>query len=267
VTRHATGTDAVFNCANPPTTLANGLAPIATRCSAAEISGSKLVTSTTSTPTDVRRADDAARPLSADYEKAQVRHEWLDANEPRHDGRIRARVRASTSSVPVRRAISGCSSRASSRTRVARSWHIDAPHSWNYTKDVAHTLVTAPGRAILGRAWHAPANPACTCARPLTTSTYRRRHERQDHQGPDAGAARVGVVQYRHSRTARRCTSSRSVHHRRLRDTNYFGLVPTPWDEVLSRPRVLFRLTARGSPLRRERSVLVRDGDRYVGTN
>jgi len=56
VTRHATGTDAVFNCANPPYhRWPTDWPPIATRCSRPRKSVARNSSpSTTSTPTDVR---------------------------------------------------------------------------------------------------------------------------------------------------------------------------------------------------------------------
>ena len=242
VTRHATGTDTVFNCANPPyhrwptdwPPIANAL------LAAAEISGSKLVTLNNlyayGRPTGPMTPHD---PLSADYEKAQVRATmWLDAKRAHDDGRIRAtEVRASDFIGPRSESYLGLFiPRIIANKSCQVIGNIDAPNSWNYTKDVAHTLVTcAQDERSWGRAWHAPANPACTVRQTI------------DDIARIVGATNVKITKV--PTLALRVLGLFNTDIRELPKTLYqfevpfiiddsetrttFGLVPTPWDEVL----------------------------------
>jgi nucleoside-diphosphate-sugar epimerase len=169
VTTHAGGTDALFNCASPayhrwPT----DWPPIAAALlGAAAATGSGLVTLNNlyayGHPTGPMSPHD---PLNANYEKAQVRATmWRRAKEAHDDGRIRAtEVRASDFIGPNAQSYLG---QLVPRILAGKSCQvigdIDALHSWNYTVDVARTLVTvAHDDRSWGRAWHAPANPACS---------------------------------------------------------------------------------------------------------
>ena len=242
VARHSSGTDAIFNCANPayhrwPT----DWPPIARAIlAAAEASGSSLVTlnnlyaygrpSGPMTPHD---------PLSADYEKARVRATmWLDAKRAHDEGRIRStEVRASDFIGPKSQSYLGM---LIPRIQSGKSCQVigdpDAPHSWNYTKDVAHTLVTcAQDDRSWGRAWHAPANPP-----------------RSVRQAIDDIAGIVGATNVKITKVptvALRVLGLFNTDVRELPKTLYqfqapfiiddsetrstFGLAPTPWDEVL----------------------------------
>jgi len=242
VARHAVGTDAIFNCANPayhrwPT----DWPPIANAIlAAAEASGSKLVTLNNlyayGRPTGPMTPHD---PLNADYEKAQVRATmWRDAKRAHDDGRIQAtEVRASDFIGP----------RSSShlgtfipRILAGRSCQVignpDAPHSWNYTDDVARTLVTcAQDERSWGRAWHSPANPARSVRQAI------------DDISGIVGATHVKITQV--PTVALRVLGLFNTDVRELPKTLYqfqapfviddsetrstFGLEPTPWDDVL----------------------------------
>lgn len=166
VQANAKGTDAIFNCASPPYhRWPTDWPPIAhSLLAAATATGCGLVTlgnlyaygqpSGPMTPHD---------PLTANYEKAQVRATmWREAKEAHDAGRIRAtEIRASDFVGPraqsyLNRLIPQIL--ASRRCQVIGD--VDAPHSWNYTADVARTLIAcAQDDRSWGRAWHAPANP------------------------------------------------------------------------------------------------------------
>jgi len=169
VTRHATGTDAVFQLRQSPLPpLANGLAPHRQRVARGR-GNQWLETRHPQQPLRLRtsdRADDAARPAQCRLRKGSgARHDVVDAKRAHDDGRIRAtEVRASDFIGPRSESYLGLFiPRIIANKSCQVIGNIDAPHSWNYTKDVAHTLVTcAQDERSWGRAWHAPANPACT---------------------------------------------------------------------------------------------------------
>jgi nucleoside-diphosphate-sugar epimerase len=242
VARHASGTDAIFNCANPayhrwPT----DWPPIANAIlAAAEASGSKLVTLNNlyayGRPTGPMTSHD---PLNADYEKAQVRATmWRDAKRAHDEGRIRAtEVRASDFIGPRSQSYLGM---LIPRILAGKSCQLignpDAPHSWNYTEDVARTLVTcAQDDRSWGRAWHAPANPARSVRQAL------------DDIADIVGATNVKITKV--PTVALRVLGLFNTDVRELPKTLYqfqvpfviddsetrstFGLAPTPWDDVL----------------------------------
>jgi nucleoside-diphosphate-sugar epimerase len=243
VARYASGTDAIFNCANPPYhRWPTDWPPIAHAIlTAAETSGSALVSLNNlyayGRPTGPMTPHD---PLDADYEKAQVRATmWRDAKRAHDAGRIRAtEVRASDFVGPksesylsllVPRILGGKSCQVIG--------DVDAPHSWNYTADVARTLVTCAqdGRSW-GRAWHAPANPPRSVRQAI------------DDIARLAGVSNVKITKV--PTVALRVLGLFSTDLRELPKTLYqfeapfiiddsetrkiFGLVPTPWDEMLT---------------------------------
>lgn len=242
VARHATGTDAIFNCANPPYhRWSTDWPPIANSIlAAAQSSGSKLVTLNNlyayGRPTGPMTPHD---PLSANYEKAQIRATmWRDAKRAHDEGRIKAtEVRASDFIGPrsesylgllIPRIIAGKSCQVIG--------NVDAAHSWNYTVDVAHTLVTcAQDDRAWGRAWHAPANPACSVRQAI------------DDIARIVGAPKVKITKV--PTVALRVMGLFNTDVRELPKTLYqfqapfviddsetrstFGLAPTPWDDVL----------------------------------
>jgi nucleoside-diphosphate-sugar epimerase len=242
VARHATGTDAIFNCANPPYhRWSTDWPPIANSIlAAAQSSGAKLVTLNNlyayGRPTGPMTPHD---PLNADYEKAQVRATmWRDAKRAHDEGRIKAtEVRASDFIGPrsesylgllIPRIIAGKSCQVIG--------NVDAAHSWNYTVDVAHTLVTcAQDDRAWGRAWHAPANPACSVRQAI------------DDIARIVGAPKVKITKV--PTVALRVMGLFNTDLRELPKTLYqfqapfviddsetrstFGLAPTPWDDVL----------------------------------
>jgi nucleoside-diphosphate-sugar epimerase len=242
VARHAAGTDAIFNCANPPYhRWPTDWPPIANSIlAAAESNGSTLVTLNNlyayGRPNGPMTPHD---PLSADYEKAQVRATmWRDAKRAHDDGRIRAtEVRASDFIGPRSESVLG---RLIPRIVAGKSCqvigNVDAAHSWNYTLDVAHTLVTcAQDDRAWGRAWHAPANPACSQRQAI------------DDIARIVGAPKVKITKV--PTVALRALGLFNTDVRELPKTLYqfeapfviddsetrstFGLAPTPWDEVL----------------------------------
>ncbi len=242
VERHATGTAALFNCANPPyhrwptdwPPIANAL------LSAAASTGSGLVTLNNlyayGHPTGPMTPHD---PLSANYEKAQVRATmWRQAKQANDDGRIRAtEVRASDFVGPLAQSYLNL---LVPRVLAGKSCQVigdvDATHSWNYTADVARTLVTcAQDDRSWGRAWHAPANPP------------RSVREAIDDIAALTGAPKVKLMKI--PTTVLRIGGLFNTDIRELPKTLYqftspfviddsetratFGLEPTPWDDVL----------------------------------
>ena len=169
VNDHAKGADAIFNCANPKYhRWSSDWPPIANAIlSAAQSNQCDLITLSNlyayGVPTGPMSPHD---PLDAPYEKAQVRATmWRDAKLAHDQGRIRAtEVRASDYIGPnsqsyanevIPRVIAGKSCWLPGAMNVA--------HSWNYTNDVARTLVAcAHDDRSWGQAWHAPANPPRT---------------------------------------------------------------------------------------------------------
>ena len=204
VTQHAKGADAIFNCANPayhrwPTDwppIANAL------LAAAEASGAGLVTlnnlyaygqpSGPMTPND---------PLSATYEKAQVRATmWHDAKQAHDERRVRAtEVRASDFIGPR----SGELSRTTHPAHHQRE-ELSGHRQRRRTAQLelhrgrrAHVGDVCTGRPVLGPRVARPGE-----SRALGASGHRRhradrwRHERQDHEGADRDAARPRSLQY-----------------------------------------------------------------------
>ena len=242
VTRHSKGVHAIFNCANPPYhRWPTDWPPIANAIlAAAEANGAGLVTlnnlyaygrpSGPMTPHD---------PLSADYEKAQVRATmWHDAKRAHDEGRVRAtEVRASDFIGPRSESYLGL---LIPRIMPGRNCQVvgdvDAVHSWNYTDDVARTLTTcAQDERSWGRAWHAPANPPRSVRQAI------------DDIARIAGVSDVKITKV--PTMALRILGLFNSNARELPKTLYqfqvpfviddsetrsvFGLQPTPWDEVL----------------------------------
>jgi nucleoside-diphosphate-sugar epimerase len=243
VARHASGTDAIFNCANPPYhRWPTDWPPIANAIlAAAESTDSKLVTLNNlyayGRPTGPMTPHD---PLIADYAKAQVRATmWHDAKRAHDEGRIKAtEVRASDFIGPRSESYLGL---LIPRILAGKSCQIignaDATHSWNYTVDVARTLVTcAQDDRAWGRAWHAPANPPCSVRQAIGDIARL------------VGATNVKITKV--PEVALRVLGLFNVDVRELPKTLYqfqvpfiiddsetrntFGLEPTPWNEVLS---------------------------------
>lgn len=243
VARHAQGTEAIFNCANPPYhRWPTDWPPIANAILAgAETSGSNLVTLNNlyayGRPAGPMTPHD---PLSADYEKAQVRATmWHDAKRAHDEGRVKAtEVRASDFIGPRSQNYLGL---LIPRILAGKSCQVigdaDAPHSWNFTEDVARTLVTcAQDDRSWGRAWHAPANPP-----------------RSVRQAIDDIARLTGTTNVKITKVptpALRVLGLFNTDVRELPKTLYqfqapfviddsetrstFGLEPTPWDNVLT---------------------------------
>ena len=177
--RHAPrlGRHAIFNCANPPyhrwptdwPPIANAILAPPKRAAPNLVTLNNLYAygqpNGPMTPHD---------PLSANYEKAQVRATmWHDAKRAHDEGRVRAtEVRASDFIGPrsesflgllIPRIIAGKSCQVIG--------NVDAPHSWNYTVDVARTLVTAHKMIDRGAARGTPRPiQRVLCAKRSTTS-------------------------------------------------------------------------------------------------
>lgn len=165
----ARGVNALFNCANPQYhRWSSDWPPIAHAIlAAAESNQCDLVTLSNlyayGVPTGPMTPYD---PLDASYEKAQVRATmWREAKIAHEQGRLRAtEVRASDYIGPNSQSYTR---EVISRVLAGKScWlpgALDVAHSWNFTHDVARTLVAcALDERSWGRAWHAPANPPRT---------------------------------------------------------------------------------------------------------
>lgn len=242
VALHAEGTDAIFNCASPkyhrwPT----DWPPIhRALMAAAASSGSGLVTLNNlyayGQPAGPMTPHD---PLSAKYEKAQVRATmWRQAKQAHDEGRIKAtEVRASDFVGPGAQSyLNLLVPRILADKSCQVIGDVDAAHSWNYTADVARTLITcAQDDRSWGRAWHVPAN------------SPRSVREATSDIGALVGASKVKLM--RVPTTVLRIGGLFNTDMRELPKTLYqftspfviddsetravFGLQPTPWDEVL----------------------------------
>jgi nucleoside-diphosphate-sugar epimerase len=243
VSKLGAGTEAIFNCANPqyhrwPTDwppIANAL------LHAAEIQSSALVTLGNlyayGPPAGPMSPHD---PLAATYEKARVRATmWFDALRANDEGRVRAtEVRSSDFIGPMAQGYLG--ERVVPKLLAGKTCRVlgsaTTVHSWNYTVDVARTLVAcAQSDVAWGRAWHAPANPARTATEAI------------DDMADVAGVrhVKVGVV----PSIVVKALGVVSPLMRELPTTMYqftapfviddletratFGLEPTAWHEVL----------------------------------
>lgn len=166
----ARGTDAIFNCANPPyhrwTTDWPPLAAALLR--AGELSGAVLVTMGNLYPYGRPAGPMTTEtPFRGEYAKAQVRAAmWHDALAAHDAGRLRvSEVRASDFIGPDSQSL--LSQRLLKRILAGRSCavfgELDVAHSWSYTHDAARTLVAcAQAPEAWGRAWHVPTNPPRT---------------------------------------------------------------------------------------------------------
>ena len=165
----AQGANAIFNCANPQYhRWSSDWPPIAHAIlAAAESNQCDLITLSNLYAYGVPKGPMSPHdPLDAPYEKAQVRATmWRQAKDSHERGRIRAtEVRASDYIGPKAQSYTGEVIR---RVLAGKNcWlpgALDVTHSWNFTHDVARTLVAcALGEQSWGRAWHAPANPPRT---------------------------------------------------------------------------------------------------------
>jgi nucleoside-diphosphate-sugar epimerase len=242
VEEYAKGTDAIFNCVNPPYhRWPTDWPPISSAIlHAATSTGSGLVTLSNlyayGQPTGPMTPHD---PLSANYEKAQVRATmWRQAKQAHDEGRIRAtEVRASDYVGPMAQSyLNTLVPRILAGKSCQVIGDVDAAHSWNYTADVARTLITcAQDDRSWGRAWHAPANPP--------------RSIRQATQEIAALAGTTEVKLMKIPTTVLRIGGLFNTDMRELPKTLYqftspfviddtetratFGLEPTPWDDVL----------------------------------
>jgi nucleoside-diphosphate-sugar epimerase len=242
VEEHAKGTDAIFNCVNPryhrwPTDwppISNSL------LRAAESTGSGLVTLGNlyayGQPTAPMTPHD---PLNANYEKAQVRATmWRQAKQAHDEGRIRAtEVRASDYVGPMAQSyLNSLVPRILAGKSCQVIGDVDVAHSWNYTADVARTLITcAQDDRSWGRAWHAPANPprsvrqATNDVAALAGATKVRMMKLPTAVLRLGGLFNTDVREL--PKTLYQFTSPFVIDDTETRAT--FGLEPTPWDDVL----------------------------------
>jgi nucleoside-diphosphate-sugar epimerase len=255
--RLAEGAAAIYNCVNPPYhRWPADWPPIAASVlAAAERSGAVLVTlsnlygygpaarSLGATAYDEAHPMTEATPLAAAGSKGRIRARvWQDALAAHQAGRIRAtEVRASDFVGPG--AQSALGERVLGRIRQGRGVSVpgraDQPHTWSFTNDVAGMLVVAGSDpAAWGRPWHAPSNEPRSQREAVNDLALA--------AGAGSGRVRVGTV----PSVLLRGIGLVSPLMRELRETEYqfrdafvmdssaaqaaFGLMPTPWDEVVS---------------------------------
>ena len=240
----ATGAVAIYNCANPayhrwPTDwppLARAL------LTAAERSGAVLATvSNLYGYGRVFGPMTEDLPLAATGPKGRTRAQmWLDALAAHDAGRVRAtEVRASDYVAPGPSSHLG--DRVVPRLLAGKSVTVlksaDTPHTWTAVNDVARLLVTvAADERGLGRAWHVPSNPPRTQREAV--------HDLCHVAGVDSVRVRE------HPAVLIRALGLVNPLIRELAEVSYqfenpfvldssaaeqtFGLVPTPWDDVLA---------------------------------
>lgn len=247
----ANGVTAIYNCANPAyhrwTTdwppLANAL------LDAAERSGAVLVTASNLYGYGAVSAPmTESTPLTPNSEKGRVRVQmWLDALDRQQAGRIRAtEVRSSDYLGP--HAQSPVGDRVIPRLLKGRSVQVlkraDALHTWTYTLDVARLLVVlAQDERAWGKAWHVPSNEprtqrqiiadlaAVAGVKPVKVS-----------ETPTAVLKLLGLV----NPTVRELSEvSYQLQRAFVMDSSAaqraFGLLPTPWEDVLAAHLAVYR--------------------------
>ncbi len=166
----ARGARVVVNCANPGTysEWERAWPPLAASLlAAAERSGAVLVTLGNLYgygPVDVPMTPDL--PLAATGHKGRLRARmWQDALAAHEAGRVRAtEVRAADYVGPAVTAAGGLLRRyADAALRGRTVWSLgdpDVPHAFSFVDDVARTLATVAGdERAWGRAWHVPGPP------------------------------------------------------------------------------------------------------------
>ena len=240
----ATGAVALYNCANPAyhrwpidwPPLARAL------LTAAERSGAVLAT--VSNLYGYGRVSGPMTedlPLAATGPKGRTRAQmWRDALAAHDAGRVRAtEVRASDYVAPGPSSHLG--DRVVPRLLAGKSVTVlksaDTPHTWTAVNDVARLLVTvAADERGLGRAWHVPSNPPRTQREAVRDLCH------------VAGVDSVRVRE--HPAVLIRALGLVNPLIRELAEVSYqfenpfvldssaaeqtFGLVPTPWDDVLA---------------------------------
>lgn len=248
----ATGSAALYNCANPPYHRWPELWPpmAAAMLSAAERCGAVLVTISNLYgygPAQGTAGYSAAHPmteqtpLAATGKKGKVRTQmWRDAFEAHQAGRVRAvELRASDYVGPGANAVLGdrVVPRVLKGQAVTLLGRTDRPRTWSYTGDVANLAVlVAQDERAWGQAWHVPSGES-----------------RTQQQAVDDLARVAGVkpVPVRAAPAAVMYAMGLfSPLMRELRETKYqfsedfvmdssaaqlaFGLEETPWDSVLA---------------------------------
>lgn len=238
------GAAALYNCANPAyhrwtvewPPLAAALLTAAERTGAVLASVGNLYGYG---PVSGRITEDL--PLAATGPKGRVRAQmWIDARAAHRADRVRVtEVRASDYVCPGQQSHLGdrVAPRALAGRKVSVLRSADIPHTWTAVDDVARLLVTVAGdERGWGRAWHVPSNPART-QREAIADLCR-----------VAGVAPVPVGE--HPAWLIRGLGLVNPVLREFQEVSYqfeapfvldssaaertFGLVPTPWEDVLA---------------------------------
>jgi nucleoside-diphosphate-sugar epimerase len=246
----------LYNCANPAyhrwTTdwppLANAM------LIAAERSGAVLATvSNLYGYGEVTTPMTEQTPLNPVGPKGRVRAQmWADALAAHQAGRVRA-VEVRSADYVGPHAQSHLGDRVVPRLLAGKSVQVlrsaDTPHSWSYTEDVAHLLVTVGSDSrAWGRPWHVPGNPPrsqreavgdlCRIAGLGTASVSEASPLLMKALGLVIPAVReLREVEYQ-------LTAPFLIDDSAARRT--FGLSPTPWDDVLAATLDSYRSAGRG---------------------
>ncbi|GAB3682227.1 NAD-dependent epimerase/dehydratase family protein [Angustibacter aerolatus] len=109
-------------------------------------------------------------PMSATTVKGRVRAQmWQDALAAHEAGRVRVTEVRSAGFLgpgPVGAYALFVAAAVLAGEEASYPGDLDAPHSWNYTEDIARTLVAASGAdRAWGRAWHVPATSSVSVRR------------------------------------------------------------------------------------------------------
>ncbi|WP_028934667.1 NAD-dependent epimerase/dehydratase family protein [Pseudonocardia spinosispora] len=250
LTEQARGAVALYHCAAPPywrwTTDFPPLADSLLR--AAEATGAVLVSAGNLYaygPVDGPITEDL--PLAATGAKGRVRADmWRAALASHRAGRARV-VEARASDYIGAGALSILTEMVLKPVARGRRAMIpadlDAPHSWTYTEDVAHTLIAlADDERTWGRAWHVPSEPpisvrdVATRAAALAGAPAPRLSVM-----PDPVFRFAGLLAPIGGDTAKMARELREVAHQRQRPwvldsraaTTELGVEPTPLDDSL----------------------------------
>ena len=238
----AVGAHALYNCANPRySRWAQDWPPLAASLlSAAESSDAVLVTASNIYgygPVSGRFHEDL--PLVATFTNGRVRADMYRAALAAYNaGRIRmVEVRGADYFGPGSESHIGRPLPALLAGKTVRVLgNPELPHSWTYTLDMAHALVTlGADERSYGRAWHAP-------------STQRSQHEALDDLARVLGVPQPKVEPYPHwvlsalgvvnpdlrplKDVVYQVESPYTVDDHAIRST--FGLDPTEWDTALA---------------------------------
>ncbi|GMA86682.1 hypothetical protein GCM10025868_19320 [Angustibacter aerolatus] len=180
-------------------------------------------------------------PMSATTVKGRVRAQmWQDALAAHEAGRVRVTEVRSAGFLgpgPVGAYALFVAAAVLAGEEASYPGDLDAPHTWNYTEDIARTLVAASGAdRAWGRAWHVPATSSVSVRR-LTEQAAEPGWRRRPSAPPSAppGSGRAWLGRSRCSASLLEMLYSNESPH--ILDSAFtqevLGVRPTPLDAVL----------------------------------